>query len=100
MTHKDDDTLKVQCPHCGAELKVDRDSGAVIHSKKVEKREVETFDAALQIEMERQNRHKDLFSQAVEMERKRKELLEKKFQEASREADGSASPPPRLFDLD
>lgn len=94
------ETLAVKCPHCGSELRVDTSTGDVLLSKKAEKRDVASFDAALERERERQSRHKDLFSQAFEQEQKRKERLEKKFAEARKEADKTPEPPTNPFDLD
>jgi hypothetical protein len=100
---KDDSkpTIAVRCPHCQSQLTVDASSGEVLLSKKHEKREVESFDTALANAREWDRRKENLFEQAFEQEKKRKDVLEKKFREAQKQTEGDDSPPPpKPFDFD
>ncbi len=42
----------------------------------------------------------NFFEQAFEQEKKRKDMLEKKFREAQKQTEGDDSPPPKPFDFD
>jgi hypothetical protein len=100
MGNPDKPSLTVACPHCHSILTVDSATGEVLLSKKAEKKEVESLDKAIEIEREKAGQKESLFEQAFEMEKKRKELLEKKFQEAQKSTAGDATPPPNPFDFD
>lgn len=100
MSSKPNRTLQVTCPHCGGILTVDAETGDVLHSKQAVKRELNSFEDALAQEKERQSRTDDLFAQAIQVEKRRKELLEKKFQEAQTRTDDDGLPPPKPFDFD
>lgn len=79
-------TLTVQCPMCKGEIVVDAESGEVLSHKEY-KKEVKSFDEFLK---EQNNRSSDLeakFAAAKEAEKKRKELLEKKFEAAKQNKD-------------
>lgn len=100
MKDKPVPAIEVTCPHCQSVLKVDAASGEVLLSRKHEKREVESFDSALQNAREWEKKKGDLFEQAFETERKRKELLEKKFQEAQKSSSADPERPLKPIDLD
>jgi len=98
MRPKKGKSLQVICPHCQSMLKVDPVSGDILASQKPVIREVESFDDALDIEKKHEERKSGLFEEAILLERKRKELLEKKFRESKETTEDDGSPPPRPFD--
>jgi len=100
MENQPKSAVEVVCPHCQSVLKVDPASGEVLLSRKHEKREVESFDSALQNAREWEKKKGDLFEQAFEVERKRKDLLEKKFQEAQKSSSADPERPFKPIDLD
>ncbi|HNR39724.1 MAG TPA: hypothetical protein PKN61_11865 [Acidobacteriota bacterium] len=100
MSQPPEHTIDVQCPHCQSRLTVDRETGEVLLSKKHEKREVESFDSAVANARDWDRRKENLFEQAFEQEKKRKDMLEKKFREAQKQTEGDDSPPPKPFDFD
>ncbi len=70
--------LKIECPFCKGKLILDPKSGEIIHKEEA-KREKASFDDFLE---KRKTRSKDLsdkFGKAQEAQKKRKEMIEKKF---------------------
>ncbi len=100
MGDKKSDALQVTCPHCHSLLHVDATTGDVLYSKKHEKRDVESFDKAVELAREKEKQRSGLFEEAIELERKRKELLEKKFKEAQKNSSDDDTPPASPFDFD
>jgi hypothetical protein len=89
--------LKVDCPECGCVLIVDSKTGLVIRT---ESRKPEySFESALEEVAERKSRADQLFSQAMDQEKRRHATLEEKFEEALRSKD-ELEDPKRLWDLD
>ena len=79
--------FEVACPCCGALLKIDADSKAVIaHTPKAVPKTFEDIEAAAQAMKERDSRKESIFRQSVEAQKNSSDLLEKKFQEAVRKA--------------
>jgi hypothetical protein len=95
--------FEVPCPCCGAMLKVDPSSKAVIsHVAKAIPKTFNDIEEAARSMREQDNRKESLFRQSVEAEKNKADLLEKKFQEAIRKAKESpdTGKPIRDFDLD
>ena len=94
--------FEVGCPCCGAVLKVDADTRAVIsHVAAVKPKTFADFDAAARAMREQESRKESLFRQAVDAEKNKADLLEKKFQEAVKKAKETPDEPRiRDFDLD
>ena len=91
------------CPCCGAVLKVDVGTEAVIsHIAPVKPKMFSDLDDAARAMKEQDNRRDSIFRQSVEAQRNAADLLEKKFQEALRKAKESpdTGKPIRDFDLD
>ncbi len=94
----------VHCPECGAELFVDRATGAVVHARKPSPQPPaggKSFEA-LFAELEEK---KLLAEQRFEQERRqfedRERILQERFEEALRRAEEEPDlPPKRPFDLD
>ncbi len=95
--------FEVPCPCCGAMLKVDPSTKAVIsHVAKAIPKTFNDIEEAARSMREQDSRKESLFRQSVEAEKNKADLLEKKFQEAIRKAKESpdTGKPIRDFDLD
>lgn len=101
MTKKS--SFDLTCPCCGAVLKVDPETRAVIsHVAPVKPKTFNDLDEAARAMKEQDNRRDSIFRQSVEAQKHSADLLEKKFQEAIRKAKESPDTgrPIRDFDLD
>ncbi len=95
--------FEVACPCCGAALKIDAESKAVIaHTPKAVPRTFEDLEAAARAMKDQDSRKESLFRQSVEAQKNQGDLLEKKFQEALKRAKETpdTGKPLRDFDLD
>jgi hypothetical protein len=96
-------TFEVPCPCCGALLKIDSETTAVIaHTPKAVPKTFEDLEAAARAMKEQDSRKESIFKQSVEAQKHAGDLLEKKFQEALKRAKESpdTGKPIRDFDLD
>jgi hypothetical protein len=96
-------TFDVPCPDCGALLKIDVATRSVIaHTPAPRKRTFEDFEAAGRAMREQDVRKESLFRQAVDAEKNKDDVLNKKFEEALRRARENPleGKPLREFDLD
>src|ERR1700742_5208102 len=103
MSTKGNSTIEVACPECGATLKIDEATRAVIaHTPAPRTRTFEDFETAATAMREQDERKESIFRQAVDAEKNKNDVLEKKFAEALRKAKESpyAGKPLRDFDLD
>lgn len=95
------DTFEVGCPCCGAVLKVDPETHAVIsHVAPVKPKTFADFDAAAKAMREQEGRKQSLFQQAVDAEKNKASLLEKKFQDAVKKAKENPQEGPMIRDFD
>ena len=95
--------FEVSCPCCGALLKIDVATKAVIsHIPKATPKTFNDMEEAARAMKERDNRKESIFQQSVEAQKNQADLLEKKFQEALRKAKETpdTGKPLRDFDLD
>jgi hypothetical protein len=93
--------FEVGCPCCGASLKVDADTKAVIsHVAPVKPKTFSDFEAAAKAMREQEGRKESLFRQAVDAEKNKASLLEKKFQDAVKKAKESPDEKPKIRDFD
>ena len=96
--------LTVTCPECGADLAVDRATGAVLHHRPARReRDAEKdFDALLAGLDESKARAEEVFAREVSAHEDRDRLMEEKFREAMRRAEEEPDdePPLRPWDLD
>lgn len=95
--------FEVACPDCGAMLKVDASTRAVIaHTPAPRKRTFEDFDQAGRAMREADERKESLFRQAVDAEKNKEDLFNKRFAEALKKAKETpdTGKPLREFDLD
>jgi len=100
---KHESNFDLTCPCCGAVLKVDVATKAVIsHTAPVKPRTFNDMEEAARALREHDNRRESIFRQSVDAQKNAAELLEKKFQEAVKKAKETPDTgrPIRDFDLD
>jgi uncharacterized Zn finger protein (UPF0148 family) len=100
---KNTDNFDVTCPCCGAVLKVDSETEAVIsHTAPVKPKTFADIEAAARAMKEQDSRRDSIFRQSVEAQKHASDLLEKKFQEAVKKAKESpdTGKPIRDWDLE
>ncbi len=93
----------VTCPDCGGVLRIDPETRAVIsHTAAPRKRTFDDFESAARAMREGEGRKESLFKQALDAEKNKEDVMNKRFAEALRKAkDSPASERPlRDFDLD
>ena len=94
--------MELDCPCCGARLKVDVSLGKVIwHGKPSRKTDAPDIDQSARLLEQEKARREAMFRKSAEDEKSKAELLEKKFQEAlKRSKDEPIVKPTRDIDLD
>lgn len=100
---KNPPSFEVTCPCCGALLKVDEDTRAIIaHTAAKQPKMFSDMEEAARAMKEQDSRRESIFRQSVEAQKHASDLLEKKFQEAVKKAKESpdTGKPIRDFDLD
>src|SRR5277367_574389 len=98
-----DQPFEVSCPDCGAILKIDPVSRAIIaHTPAPRKKMFEDFGEAARALRESDERRENLFRQSVDAEKNKEDVMAKKFAEAVKKAKESplGERPLREFDLD
>jgi hypothetical protein len=101
MAKSSSQSFEVGCPCCGAVLKIDPDTHAVIsHVAPIKPKTFADFDAAAKAMREQEGRKQSLFRQAVDAEKNKADLLEKKFQEAIKKAKENPEEGPMIRDFD
>ena len=103
MAAKSHEIFEIACPDCGEMLKIDAATRAVIaHTPAPRKRTFEDFDQATRAMREQEERKESLFRQAVDAEKNKEDVFNKKFAEALRKAQETpdTGKPLREFDLD
>jgi len=93
--------FEVGCPCCSAVLKVDPETkGVISHVAPIKPKTFNDFDAAAKAMREQEGRKESIFRQAVDAEKNKASLLEKKFQEAMKKAKETPDEGPRLRDFE
>jgi hypothetical protein len=98
-----DSTFDITCPDCGAILKIDASTRAIVaHTPAPRKRTFEDFDQATRHLHEQEERKESIFRQSVEAEKNKEDLFNKRFAEALKKAQETpdTGKPLREFDLD
>lgn len=98
-----DEAFEVMCPDCGAMLKIDPVTRAIIaHTSAPRKKMFEDFGEAAKALREADARRESLFAQSVDAQKNKDDVLAKKFAEAVKKAKESplTEKPLRDFDLD
>ena len=101
-TRDEHGALELECPCCGARLKIDVTLGKVIwHGQPPRKTEAPDIDHSTQLLEREKARREAMFRKSAEEEKSKAELLEKKFAEAlKRSKDEPIVRPSREIDLD
>ena len=101
-TREDRSEIELECPCCGARLKIDISLGKVIwHGQPHRKTEAPDIDHSAQLLEKEKARREALFRKSAEDEKSKAQLLEKKFEEAlKRSKDEPVVRPTRDFDLE
>jgi hypothetical protein len=82
-------------------LKVDPETRAVIaHVAPIKPKTFNDFESAAKAMREQEGRKESIFRQAVDAEKNKASVLEKKFQEAMKKAKESPDEGPRIRDFD
>ena len=100
---KREPNFDITCPCCGAVMKVDVSTQAVIsHTAPVKPKMFQDMEEAARAMKEQDSRRESIFRQSVDAQKHASELLEKKFQEAVKKAKETpdTGKPIRDFDLD
>lgn len=93
--------LEVACPCCRALLVVDTNLGRVVSHREPERGDKPELSEAARILAAEAARREALFEQSVEAEKGRGDALDRRFEEALRQAKGEpVTRPARDFDLD
>ncbi len=98
-----DKIFEVTCPDCGGILRVDGKLRTVVsHTPAPRKRTFEDFETAAKAMRDQEERKQSLFRQAIDAEKNKEGLMEKRFAEALKKAkeSPSAERPLREFDLE
>ena len=98
-----DQPFELSCPDCGAILKIDPVTRAIIsHTSAPRKKTFEDFDQAAKALREADARRESIFAQSVDAHKNKDDLLAKKFAEAMKKAKESplTDKPLRDFDLE
>jgi hypothetical protein len=96
-------TFEVTCPDCGAMLKIDPGTRAIIaHTPAPRKRTFEDFDQATRALREADERKESIFRQSLEAQKNQEDVFNKRFAEALKKAQETpdTGKPLREFDLD
>jgi hypothetical protein len=96
-------TFEVTCPDCGAMLKIDPATRAIIaHTPAPRKRTFEDFDQATRALREADERKESIFRQSIEAQKNQEDVFNKRFAEALKKAQETpdTGKPLREFDLD
>lgn len=98
-----DEAFEIFCPDCGATLKVDPMTRAIIaHTPAPRKRMFEDFSDAAKAAREAEARRDSIFAQSVDAHKHKDDLMAKRFEEAVKKAKEKpmTERPLREFDLD
>lgn len=98
-----DQPFDVTCPDCGAMIKIDPVTRAIIsHTSAPRKRTFEDLNAAARAAKDADARRESIFAQSVEAQKNAEDVMAKKFAEAFKKAKESpdTGKPLRDFDLD
>lgn len=92
------EALDVDCPCCGALLKVDPETGTVVWADKKQE-PAKSFDDLLHRVSSEKSAINEKFARSVQQTRNQREILDKKFEEARRRAAKNPNErPPNPFD--
>ncbi|HUX65993.1 MAG TPA: hypothetical protein VMV31_00735 [Terriglobales bacterium] len=91
--------LEVRCPDCGSQLRIDAETGLVLHHQPTRPRDVNLDRAHEQLRRQQEQRDRR-FQESVEAEKRRDDLLARKFDQSLRRVQDNPDEPPPLRDFD
>ncbi len=91
--------FEINCPCCGALMVIDAQTQSVLRHE-APKRVGASFEEMLKDVGESKKKTESKLARAMEEQRKRDQILEKKFREAVKKAETSDEAPPKPFDFD
>lgn len=94
------DTVIIECPCCGTRLEIDRKTCKIINKYPKIDTKSTTFDDLIRKSKDNVKELDQYFSSAPENLKKRKEELERKFEENKEKAKKDPNPPINPMDLD
>lgn len=96
------DTVIIECPQCGIRIEIDRKTGKVINKypKPETSKSGDIFSDMIKKDEENKRKLEEYFSNAPQSLKKRKDELEKKFEENRKKAKDDPNPPLNPMDLD
>lgn len=93
-------TIEINCPCCGALVVIDPATRAILRFE-TPKKPLASFEEMLKEVGESKKKIDSKLQRALEEQRQREEILEKRFREAMKKAESSDEPlPPKPIDLD
>jgi len=93
--------FQVVCPSCEARLTIDPDLKVILHhEERPRAASITSLPEAVKALKAESGQREARFREAMEAEKDRQRILEKKFQELLRKAKDEPGVPPRPFDLD
>ena len=94
------ENIEINCPCCGAIVVIDPETRAILRFEEL-KKPTASFGELLKEVGESKKKSASKLKRALEEQRQRGEILDKKFKEAMRKAEETEEPPPRNpMDLD
>lgn len=101
MPRRERPPWEVECPCCGASLRIDRETGVVLsYQAKEAPRTVENLDAALDRLRAEEARRADLFEKKLAEQKAQQAALDRKFEELLRQARQKPELGPMKKDID
>lgn len=94
-------SFELNCPCCGALVVIDPDTRAILRFEQPKRPPGASFEEMLKDVGESRKKTESKLARALDEQKKRQEILEKRFREAVKKAESTDEPPPkRPFDLD
>ena len=101
MAHPRSSLIEIECPCCGALLKIDSGTEAVIsHREKERPRMVEDLTAAVQKLKGESARREQVFQKQMAEQKTHQQVLDRKFDELLKQAQEEPIGPPPQKDID
>ncbi|MGH9481052.1 MAG: hypothetical protein ACRD1L_03075 [Terriglobales bacterium] len=94
------DVLELRCPECGAALRVDAETGMVLRHQATPRAPKVDLDRAQEQLQRQQAEREDRFQQSVEAEKRRDDVLSRKFDQSLRRVRDNPNEPRPLRDVD
>lgn len=103
MAKPKSEAFEVECPCCGATLKIDPDVKAVLsHKAKPAVRTLDDISTGIAKLKDAEQQREEAFQKSFQAMKSNKDVLSRKFDELLKQAkqEDPSKPPPKPFDLD